>query len=421
MNLLAKVGAIVALTMLLNSVSMAEWQGDMATVDGVVTVTNPESPAYGESTQDLREVWRRGGDDDEVFFGTIAEFLHDDDGNIYLLDGQLSEINVFDASGELLRTIGREGEGPGEFQNGADMFWAPGGQIGIVQSWPGKIVMITPDGDPGTTFSLPFRDGGGWQMATRAAGNDDNIVLSGTAWTREDGKQLQFTYLKMYDASGNLISTFEETEQETEFNSYKFVEREFVDFQRRWTVAPDGRVAAALSFDDYRVHVWHSDGSLDRVIERPGYQPIKRTSGENKRMQTMYDSYTRWNRGSTFEVSKTHEAIGQIFFRDDGTLWVQSGAGRWRPNDGVFTSFDVYDTVGRYVQRVDLIADADATEDGLFFVGDRAYVVTDLYNAILANLGGAGEDEDEDEMADDDIEPVSVIAFAFEPVIASAP
>ena len=58
----------------------------------------------------------------------------DADGNVYLLDGQISEIQVFDPEGELLRTIGRQGEGPGEFQNGADMFWAPGGEIGVVFS-----------------------------------------------------------------------------------------------------------------------------------------------------------------------------------------------------------------------------------------------------------------------------------------------
>ncbi|MFT7698710.1 MAG: hypothetical protein ACI8S7_000523, partial [Candidatus Krumholzibacteriia bacterium] len=313
MDLNWRVGAIVIIALLMNTVAMAEWQGELTTVDGVVTVSNPETPAFGDQKQDLRELWRRGGDDDEIFFGTIAEFLHDEDGNIFLLDGQLSEISVFDPDGEWLRTIGREGEGPGEFQNGADMFWAPDGQIGVVQSWPGKIVMITPEGDPGTTFALPFRDGGGWQSATRGAGYDEKIILAGTAWTQEDGQQLQFTYLNLYDASGNTVATYAESKRETEFANYKFIEGEFVDFQRRWDVAPDGRVAASLSFDDYRVHIWNSDGSLDRVIERPNYQPVKRTSAEMKRFQTMYEAFTRWNRGSTFEVSETHQTIGQIF------------------------------------------------------------------------------------------------------------
>jgi YD repeat-containing protein len=396
--------------------AIAAWDGQVTETDGVTTVINPEAPAMGVVQQVLEEQWRRGGDDDEIFFGTIGEFLHDADGNLYLLDGQLSEIQVFDPEGEHLRTIGRQGEGPGEFQNGADMFWAPGGEIGVVQAWPGKIVMITTEGDPGPTFSLPYRDGGGWQSVTRATGSLGNIVLAGTAWTREDGKQLQFTYLKTYDAAGNLVATFTEDSRETQFGGYEFIEQEYVDFQRRWAVAPDGRVAAALTFDEYRIHVWKADGTLDRIIERPDYESVKRTGDEKEFFQKMYDSFTRWNRGSTFRVSEEHQAVGRVFFRDDGTLWVQSSSHQWRPGEGVFTSFDVYDAMGRFQQQVDLIADADAVEDGLFFVGNNAYVVTDLMNAVMARFAG-GEGEESDMEA----EPVEVVAFRFEPQVAAGP
>jgi hypothetical protein len=412
-----RIGPLALLVLMMASVAVAGWEGETTTVEGVTTVINPETPAFGELKQEMREMWRRGGEEDEeIFFGTISEFLHDDEDNIYLLDGQLSEIQVFDPAGELLRTIGRQGEGPGEFQNGADMFWGPGGQIGVVQAWPGKIVMITPEGDPGSTFALPYRDGGGWQSVSRGAGHGGNLILAGTAWTRVDGKQLQFTYLKAYDPEGNELATYQETSRETQFGNYEFIEEEYVDFQRRWAVAPDGRVAAGLSFGDYRIHIWNADGTVDRVIERPGYQEIKRTDAEKERFQTMYDAFTRWNRGSTFRINDQHQAIGQIFFREDGTLWVQSSTYRWRAAEGVFTSFDVYDTVGRYLQRVDLIADADAVEDGLFFAGNRAYVVTDLFNAVMARMGG-----DNTEEVDLDAEPVTVISFEFAPVVAAAP
>ncbi|MCB1184763.1 6-bladed beta-propeller [bacterium] len=392
----------------------AEWQGSTATADGATVVTNPESPAYGSARQEMRQLWRRGGDEDEIFFGTIAEFLHDDAGNIYLLDGQLSEIHVFDPAGELVDTIGRQGEGPGEFQNGADMFWAPNGEIGVVQAWPGKIVMLTPQGDPGTTFKLPFRDGGGWQSVTRGARHGDNVLLSGTAWTREGETNLQFTYLKSYDMAGNETAGFAENRAEVSFGNYQFDEKTYTDFQRRWAVAPDGRVAAALDFDAYRIHVWNADGSLDRIIERPGFAPVARTGEEKARFQAMYESFTRWNRGSTFKVSDTHQTVNQIFFRNDGTLWVQNAGGRYRAPDGVFTSFDVYDQVGRFVQTVTLVADADAVEDGLFFAGDRAYVVTDLFNALMARFGGGEEDA-----AATEAEPVTVVAFEFAPVVAA--
>lgn len=411
MHSLHRIGILVLFLMAFSTAVFAAWNGETTTTDGVTRVLNPESGALGEYRQEMRELWRRGGEEDEeVFFGTIAECLNDGDGNIYLLDGQLSEIHVFDPDGELLRTIGRQGEGPGEFQNGADMFWAPNGQIGVVQAWPGKIVMITADGDPGMTFGLPYRNGGGWQSVTRGAGTSETMVLAGTAWTREDGQQMQFTYLKAYGTDGSDQATYVDTSSEAKFGDYEFIEEDYVDFQRRWAVSPDGRVAAALSFDDYRIQVWNADGTVDRIIERPDYPSVKRNAAEKERFQIMYDNFTRWNRGSTFKVSENHQAVERLFFREDGSLWVQSGAQRWRSPEGLFSSFDVYDAEGRFQQRIDLVADADAVEDGLFFAGDRAYVVTDLYNAIMARMGA--------EASTIEAEPVSVVSFEFPAALA---
>ncbi len=184
MHSLHRIGTLVLFLMAFSTAVFAAWDGETTTTDGVTLVLNPETGALGEYRQEMRELWRRGGEDDEeVFFGTIAECLNDSDGNIYLLDGQLSEIHVFDPDGELLRTIGRQGEGPGEFQNGADMFWAPNGQIGVVQAWPGKIVMITPDGDPGMTFGLPYRNGGGWSVRN----DGDRVFILGRLIGRTAG------------------------------------------------------------------------------------------------------------------------------------------------------------------------------------------------------------------------------------------
>jgi hypothetical protein len=406
--------ALLGLLLMAAPLAHAEWQGSESYIDGRMVISNPETPAYGAERHVLTEVWRRGGEEDEVFFGTIAEFLHDENGNIYLLDGQMSEIKVFAPDGEWLSTLGRQGEGPGEFQNGADMFWTSTGEIGVVQAWPGKVVMLTADGHPGSTFSLPFRDGGGWQSVTRGHRHGENIVLAGTAWTRIDGEQLQFTYLKSYDLAGNEVASYQETSRPAQFGNYEFIEEEFTDFQRRWDVAEDGRVAAALSFGDYRIHVWNADGTLERIIERPDYQAVKRNAEEKEMFQSMYDSFTRWNRGSTFRVDDHHNTVEQIFFREDGSLWIQSSAHRWRPAAGDFTGFDVYDTEGRFIKTVTLEADADAVKDGLFFAGDRAFVVTDLLDAMMARWGGDGEAE-----LDYEAEPVTVISYEFPELVAS--
>jgi hypothetical protein len=369
-------------------------------------IANPETPSGGVVTHSLEELWRRGGDDDDLMFGVVAEIVPGEAGSVYVLDSQLSEVQVLDADGELLRTIGREGDGPGEFSNGSDMFWLPDGELGVIQGWPGKIVLLGSDGTPGRPFRMPFREGGGLQVASRGAGADGRIVLSGSAWVSEGEQQYQLAYLKAYDGDGNELAHFTDYKRETAFGNFEFREETWNDFQRRWAAAADGRVAASLDYGDYRIHVWNADGSLDRVITRPDHRPVRRTDHERGVAQAMYDRFTSWNRGSTFAISDEYQAVAQLMFAADGSLWVQSGADRWRSADGVATAFDVYDRDGVYARRVVLAGDVDAAVDGIFPVGDRVYVVTDLLNALMASFG-----VDADDGLGAEPEPISVVAY----------
>lgn len=397
---------LIALSLLVATAASA-WEGSIETVDGQTVVRNPSTPSAGEATPQLDERWRVGDDDADLLLGVVVELLGDEAGNVYVLDSQLSEIQVLGPDGSWLRTIGRDGEGPGEFRNAGDMFLAPSGQLGVLQMWPGKIVMLTTDGLPGDTYALPYRKGGNMQTASRAMGRAGRIILAGSAWSSAGGNQQQLTYLKAFDGEGNEVAGYHEEARPMSFGNWEFQEQRFVDFQRRWAAADDGRVAAALDFDAYRIHVWNADGTLDRIIERPDYQPVSRTDEERDLFQAIYDRITGWNPGSTFKISPTHQAIERLHFGADGSLWVQTAADIHRAGEH-FTSFDVYDRDGRFVQRVHLDLEGDATTDEVFFVGGRVYLVTDLRSAWVSALA-LGDDLVED------AEPVSIIAYTLAP------
>ena len=86
-----------------------------------------------------------------------------------------------------------------------------------------------------------------------------------------------------------------------------------------------------------------------------------------------------------------------------------SAAGSWGREEGTLASIDVYDDKGRYVQRIKLVADGDPIEDGLFFLGNRMYRVTDLFSAAMASLGGGTEED-----VAEDVEPVSLVAYRMQ-------
>lgn len=67
---------------------------------------------------DFEEVYRVGALDGAEWeiFGDIAGTAFDDDGNLYILDRQASQITVVAPDGTHLRTVGGPGEGPGELR-----------------------------------------------------------------------------------------------------------------------------------------------------------------------------------------------------------------------------------------------------------------------------------------------------------------
>ena len=80
---------------------------------------------------DFEEVYRVGALDGPLWqqFGTIHEAAFDGDGNLYLVDSYAMKVVVVDRQGGLARTIGRAGQGPGEFSSPRSLAVMPDGRV----------------------------------------------------------------------------------------------------------------------------------------------------------------------------------------------------------------------------------------------------------------------------------------------------
>jgi hypothetical protein len=93
-----------------------EWRATIETVDGVKTVRNPETPRYGEFAFELSENLTIGDEkDDAYFFPGGATVSVDGEGAIYVCDFGNKRVQVYDRAGKYVRTLGRQGQGPGEY------------------------------------------------------------------------------------------------------------------------------------------------------------------------------------------------------------------------------------------------------------------------------------------------------------------
>ena len=93
-----------------------EWKGQIEILEGVKIIKNPRTPLYGEIKLDLVKELSLGNEDDENFmFYAVRDIETDGDQNIYVMETGNHRIQVFDRNGKYLRTIGKKGQGPGEF------------------------------------------------------------------------------------------------------------------------------------------------------------------------------------------------------------------------------------------------------------------------------------------------------------------
>ena len=85
-------------------------------------VSNPKTPVppAGKRTRlvfkEELSIGEKEGDE-KYMFGSDIVFNTDDEGNFYVTDWDKRAILKYDPSGKYVRTIGRQGQGPGEFQN----------------------------------------------------------------------------------------------------------------------------------------------------------------------------------------------------------------------------------------------------------------------------------------------------------------
>jgi len=126
----------------------SEWKGTIEEVDGVMVVKNPGEPVYGEFTFSLEEDLSLGGDPhkDNYYFPRRASLAVDDDRNIYVLDSGNFRIQKYDSSGHYLLSIGRQGQGPGEFQYPSNLSLDAQGNILIFDSMTRAIKVFAQDG-----------------------------------------------------------------------------------------------------------------------------------------------------------------------------------------------------------------------------------------------------------------------------------
>ncbi len=375
------------------------------------------APELSQETQtmELEELWRIGGaDDEDNLLGVIHEVNQDENGNIYLLDIQLMEVQVFSADGEYINTLGKQGEGPGEIRRATDFVLLPDGVVGLVQGFPGKIVTVDQEGRPAGDFKPGGDDptGGGFFALRKAASVGNHLVLSGTKIIRGDNSRTATDFIATFNSDGSEGARFMENTNTREFRTQEFSEKaQFFPHEGGWALGADGTVVVAPERNNYLLKVYNASGDLKHTITHP-FKSWKRDAADKERAKEMMMPWRRRNRsGMNIVVEPTERDIRNIRIDGSGNIWVLTSRGSHDQAQGIHSTWDVFDTSGKFTRQVSIACDANSQDDTLFFVGDNTVVIVKEHaNALFAFQGrGRGEAEEEEDF--EDIEPLEVICY----------
>ena len=126
------------------------WVAERDTIADTIVVRTVSGSVWGVPAT-LREDLAIGALEgrEELMFGSIQEMAVDAEGGIYVFDGNVPALRYFDSTGKYVRTLGRKGSGPGEYEDAAlGLAVRSDGRIVLRDPRNGRLNLYEPDGTP---------------------------------------------------------------------------------------------------------------------------------------------------------------------------------------------------------------------------------------------------------------------------------
>jgi|GEM_PF-6125170 len=334
------------------------WPGESARAGKPETVRNPISAIPGVDVLPTTELWRFGEDShgDEGIYGTVVDVAFDDGGqSVYVLVSDACHILVFDGHGQITRTVGTCGEGPGELSSPAGIELVPDGIVVQNMNMGRPLVFINRDGtqrnhSPGDAIS------DGW--VDNLYGVEDGLWLSQTRLNRTASGFESVERIVKIGFDGDVLA-----EPYTSRNTAVTPDG-LASGIAAWCIGSNGNIWMNTTDDTWIIQVFRPDGKPLRTIEREFHRS---RYSESIREQARANAA---HSGIPFDLPEFPPVIQRLERRSDGSIWVTVAAaaesGRW--NIG---PLDVVSARGRVVRTIELQLPGGASPDNYWISGNR--------------------------------------------------
>jgi hypothetical protein len=330
-----------------------EWAGSIETLaNGGIVVLNPATGIWPESeTWRLVEELRIGSSDGsgpDVFSSLMSLSLAvDQDGRMFVLDGQANEVRIFDRTGAHVLSFGRAGSGPGEMRSATIAGWDSEGALWIVDPRNGRYSAFSPAGDFQASYRRPITYSmSPWPGAVDTAGRILDIgVRQGERFVhtlvRVDPHAASADTFALPGHDGGQFHILNEAGQLMSSATIPFAG------QLVWRLDPRGFVWSAVT-DRYRVIQQSLEGDTVLIVQREA-DPIPVTPAERSAaLESLEDFVEDGGRIDASRIPSIRPFLTSFAVDDRGYVWVAVQG----PDDAEMVRYDVFRPDGRYLGAV---------------------------------------------------------------------
>ena len=298
------------------------------------------------------------------FFNNAVDLALDDRGNVFVCDSRANNIKVFDSEGKYLKTIGKAGQGPGDFNYPVEIEFV-GGRFYVRELMNGRVSILDREGVFLKSVSLQESGTIWWNMAALP---DGRLIVEKEKTNIDKPGLPQECSIEIYSGEFSFVKTL--YQQKIWRNKYIKEPRTTnipIPFAAlvHWHTAADGTIAIGYS-EKYEIGIYDPDKGLLKTILHD-YRPSEVTSKDKEQyFKSMGFTYsnssgmTTQQRGAPDFIVKLTEfpkfkpPYNNIRIDPEGNIWVRVYAA----DESSGASFDAFTPDGRFISRVKLAEDS---------------------------------------------------------------
>ena len=255
---------------------------------------------------------------ESFYFGTIIDVAPASDGRIFVADADAGHIKVLTPDGSLMDTLGRKGEGPGEFQRLRQVSLARGDSLFVLDSQRRRVSVFAPSGRLARGLSVDASQG--FPRRIMVPENRSGLVLQHEAFALSEDVEHGKHVVRRVRPDGSVVDTLVTQRRAPSHRAQREDAKLLIPIpfmpSLHTALGPTNRVHVARG-DSLAVVRYALDGEHRREVSIP-FEPVTVTDADKDRVLKNYSDEHPMPRD---KIPATKPAFTDLLVDDQGRYW----------------------------------------------------------------------------------------------------